>query len=97
MKLRIKCLAILAVLSLFAIAFAEYTPEADKELRLGGLLGNLVAETLPVAEVGSLLFDVQEGVHQTLDQSFGLEIDHFYIRICSGDECLPVDPLRFGN
>ena len=82
-------LAILALLSSHALAWGI--------VRLDTRLTNQTAEELQVGEVGDALYDVQEGTHDTVTDTTGVEIEHSYVDVCLGDECVPVDPIHFNT
>lgn len=91
MKLWTRLMALVAVLAVSSGAFAW-------GLSISGWLGDAVADTLPVEELGDTLYDTQEDVvHGTLTNLTGISVDHYYIDVCTGDECLPLDPFRLSN
>ena len=52
---------------------------------------------LPVGLLGELLFDLQEGTHNSITNVSGAEVDHYYIWVCLADQCIPVDPFTFSS
>lgn len=82
-------LALCLLLAAPALAWGSLTIRSD--------LTDTVAEELNVGEVGDALYEAQEGVHDAVTDTTGVEIEHDYIDICAGDECVPVDPIRYSN
>lgn len=82
-------LALSALLGVPALAWGSLTIRTS--------LTDEVAEELNVGEVGDALYEAQEGVHDAVTDTTGVEIEHDYIDICAGDECVPVDPIRYSN
>lgn len=76
-------------------AFAAHRADRDVRIGLDGWAARALARMLPISEVGSLAFDVQEGAHSVLTRTSGVEVDHSYIRIGVGGEEVPVDPFEF--
>ena len=50
---------------------------------------------LPNDLISDLLFELQEGTHETITDVSGAEIDHYYIWLCLEDLCIPVDPFSY--
>ena len=82
-----------ALLGSVGIALAD----DDVRIRLFNRTAERVATTVGLGDAGDELYDVQEGAHTTITDTTGEEIEHDYIWICVGDECVPVDPVRFSN
>lgn len=86
------------LLGLFGVVLAEYKSEDDVTLTLDGPLVSDVADAAGVGSLGDALFDAQEGVHDTLTRTTGIEIDHSYVRLCLGRRaCLPIDPFTLSR
>ena len=79
------------------LALSLSLPAGDLTLRLGGRLGHTVADALPVEEAGTTLYSAQEAVHETVADTTGVAVPHDYIWVCTGDECVPVDPYEVDN
>ena len=54
-----------------------------------------VTSLLPGDLVSDLLFELQEGSHDTITDVSGAELDHYYIWLCLEELCIPVDPFSF--
>lgn len=54
-------------------------------------------ELLPVERVGELAFELQEGMHENITHLSGAEVDHYYIWVCLGEACIPVDPFTYSS
>jgi hypothetical protein len=85
-------LVLLTTLLLASLASAE-----DQYIHIRSPLAQTVNKLLPVAETGKVLYDTQEGAHDTVTAVSGEEIEHYYINVCTEDECIPVDPFRVRN
>lgn len=90
-------LLVLAALLICGPAFAEHNTSQDVYIRVNNPLTRVVTKVVPVKETGAALYDVQEGAHQSVTNTTGEEIDHYYINVCADDECVPVDPVRVRN
>jgi hypothetical protein len=90
-------LAVLAAVALTGVAVAEYNPDNDIHLRVNNKSLNKVAKAVELKSTGDELFDTQEGAHATATDTTGQEVDHYYIWICLGDSCVPVDPFTASN
>ena len=73
---------------------AGYNPEDDVYIMIGGQVIEDATSILPIDLIGELAFELQEGTHESITDVSGAEIDHFYIWVCLGDACIPVDPFR---
>lgn len=56
-----------------------------------------VTRFLPIDVLGKALFELQEGTHARITDVTGAELDYFYIWVCLGEQCLPVDPFTFSS
>ena len=63
-----------------------------QHIRSATLLFNLL---LPSDLISDLLFELQEGTHETITDVSGAEIDHYYIWLCLEELCIPVDPFSY--
>ena len=98
-------LAFVLVLLLALVACQEdavlestgYNPEDDMYIMINGWVIDDVTSILPAKRIGELAFDLQEGTHESITDVSGAEIDHYYIWVCLGDACIPVDPARFSR
>lgn len=86
-----------ALLGSVGTVFAEGDSDGDIRITLYNKTLERIASTAEVGETGEALYDTQEGVHDTVADTTGAEVDHFYIWTCIGDECVAVDPVRFSN
>jgi hypothetical protein len=84
-------------LALVSPVSAQYNSEYDVYVQVENKLAEKVAKRLGVGRLGSQAFDTQEGVHSTVTDTSGEEVEHYYIWICIGDQCVPVDPFRPSN
>ena len=82
---------------LIVALIASATGASAWGVRIGGSSGDLIADALPVAETGEAAYDTQEGAHDSVTLLTGVAVDHYYIDVCTGDECIPVDPFTFDN
>jgi hypothetical protein len=90
-------LAVLAAVALTGVAVAEYNPDNDIYLRVDNKNLNKVAKAVALNRTGDALFETQEGAHATTTETTGQEVDHYYIWICLGGSCVPVDPFTASN
>lgn len=97
MKLILKALAFVGLVALAGTAMAEYNPDDDVYIKVENETATKLAKTLKLGDLGDDLFDAQEGAHEVVGETTGEEVDHYYIHVCVGDECVPVDPVRFRN
>ena len=95
--INLKPLICVLALALAGAAFAQYNPDNDVYITVDNPVVEEVAEDIGLGELGDDLFEAQEGVHETVKETTGEEVDHYYIHICSGKQCVPVDPFRFGR
>ena len=100
-----RSLAFVLVLLLALVACQEdavlestgYNPEDDMYIMINGWVIDDVTSILPHKLISELAFDLQEGTHESITDVSGAEIDHYYIWVCLGDACIPVDPVRFSR
>ena len=100
-----RSLAFVLVLLLTLVACQEdatlettgYNSEDDVYLIIRGQVIEDAASILPVALVGEIAFDLQEGTHESVTDVSGAEVDHYYIWVCLEEACIPVDPVRFSR
>ena len=90
-------LAACALLLPLGTAAAQYDPSQDVYVKVDAPLTNRLASKLGVGRLGARAFNLQEGAHRTLTQATGVSVDHFYVWVCLGSECVPVDPFTVGN
>jgi hypothetical protein len=93
----VKSIMLVLALALVTPVLAQYNSEYDVYLQVENKLAEKVAKLLGVGSLGSQAFDTQEGAHATVTDTSGEEIEHYYIWICIGDQCVPVDPFRASN
>ena len=74
-----------------------YNSEDDVYLIVRGQVIEDATSMLPAGLIGKLAFDLQEGTHKSITDVSGAEVDHYYIWVCLGDACIPVDPVRFSR
>jgi hypothetical protein len=91
-----------SVIALLSFAFAEgtsdgYDSSQDVTVTIDNPVTNQVAETLGVGQVGDALFNTQENVHKTIESSTGQSVKHYYVKLCLGKSCVPVDPFKVHN
>lgn len=97
MKRPLITIACLIAFALASVSLAEYDPKKDSRIRLNNRQAESIASTAEVGTVGDELYTVQEETHDTVTDTTGVEVEHSYLWVCVGDECVPVDPLRFSN
>lgn len=85
------------LLVLTALVLGSPVTAKDPSIHVRGPVATAVNQALPVAETGQTLYDTQEGAHSTITATTGESIDHYYINVCTEDECVPVDPFRVKN
>ena len=86
-----------AVLLSLGLVSAEYDPSQDVYLTADAPLTNRLASKLGVGRLGTKAFNLQEGAHGTVTDSTGVSVDHYYVWVCLGSECVPIDPFTVGN
>lgn len=86
-----------ALLVLLGGALAQHDPDDDVYIRVEEPTVERVARSLGLGALGGALYDAQEGVHETVTETTGAEVERYYLNVCLGDECLPIDPLRVSN
>lgn len=74
----------------------DYDPEYDVYVVFGGQHFQDASEFLPAELVGELAFELQEGTHASIRSLNVAEVDYYYIWLCLGEDCIPVDPFRVG-
>ena len=73
---------------------ADYDPEHDVYVVFQGQHFEDAGGFVPVALIGDAAFELQEGTHASI-RSLGIaELDYYYIWLCLGRACIPVDPVR---
>lgn len=87
--------AVLLLVLLTPLALAD--GDGDVYVDVDHDLTSQVAEDLAVGETGEDLYDAQEGAHDAVTDGTGEEVDHYYVWICFGGQCVPVDPIRYSN
>lgn len=97
MKRVLNLLIILGLLAALSFGSAEHRSDQDIYVTVSTPLTDNIAERARLGKLGKPLFDLQEGTHQQLKETTGVEVDHFYLNLCLGDACLPVDPFTFGR
>lgn len=75
---------------------ARYDEDSDVYIVFQGEHFEDETAFVPIDMLGELAFELQEGTHSSLTDVSGAEVDHYYIWVCSGEQCIPVDPLRIG-
>lgn len=73
-----------------------YDEDSDIYVVFGGEHFEDETAFVPIAMLGELAFELQEGAHESITHVSGAEVDHYYIWVCLGEQCIPVDPLRVG-
>jgi hypothetical protein len=96
------CSFVLASILALSFAFAQdtssgYNPEDDVTITVDNPVTNSVAETLNVGKIGDTAFNAQEGVHKAVEGSTGKSVSHYYVKVCLGSSCVPVDPFKFSK
>ena len=72
-----------------------YNQDQDVYIVFHGSHIRNVTALLPGDVVSDVLFELQEGTHETITDVSGAEIDHYYIWLCLEDLCIPVDPFSY--
>ncbi len=81
----------IALLSTPTQSDAAYKPKWDLTLKVN-VLEDMIK---PSGKLGEVSFNLQEGVHNTLTDTTGVEVDHSYIWIeLNGVKVLAVDPPK---
>lgn len=93
----IRVLSVLALVVGSFVAFADYEPNHDVHLNVDTGTGGQVSDALPIDTVGSTLFQTQESVHDTVSNTTGTSVDHYYIWIGVNGQSVPVDPFSFNR
>ena len=75
----------------------EYDPNNDVYVMFQGEIAEDASALLPAEVIGQKAFELQEGTHESITDVSGAEIDHYYIWVCLGSDCIPVDPFRFNE
>lgn len=88
----LKLLSLMAVLALASSALA-----GDWHLRLRLPIITSVTDTLPLADRGDELHELQESVHRTVTRTTGIRVPHSYIWLHVGRISIPVDPINFSR
>lgn len=83
--------------ALVFVGSALFAGDFTTLLSLQGPLAETAADALPIQELGDAAYDTQEGVHETITDTTGVEVDHYYVTVEVADEEIPVDPMRVGN
>ena len=73
---------------------ADYDSEHDVYVVFGGQHFQDASEFLPLEVVGELAFKLQEGTHASIRSLNVAEVNYYYIWLCLGEDCIPVDPYR---
>ena len=73
-----------------------YESEHDVYIVFGGQHFQDASEFLPLELVGKLAFELQEGTHASIRSLDVAEVNYYYIWLCLGEDCIPVDPFRVG-
>jgi len=83
--------AIVAQAVMAASAMAAHRSGSDINLRLNSsLLGTVAA---PLSGTGTTTYNLQEGAHDLLGESTGLEVDYFYVNLYVNDQHVAaIDP-----
>ncbi len=72
----------------------DYDPEHDVYIVFGGQHFQDASEFLPLELVGELAFELQEGTHASIRSLDVAEVNYYYVWLCLGEDCIPVDPWR---
>lgn len=72
----------------------DYDPEHDVYVVFGGQHFQDASRFLPLEVVGKLAFELQEGTHASIRSLNVAEVNYYYIWLCLGEDCIPVDPYR---
>jgi hypothetical protein len=101
-NVKVRSFILVSVLAVLSSGFAQdtssgYNPEDDVTITVDNPVTNEVAETLGVSQVGDALFNTQEGVHKTVEGSTGQSVNHYYVKLCLGKSCVPIDPFKVHN
>ena len=73
----------------------SYNSDQDVYIVFHGRHFDNATAFLPNALITELTFDLQEGTHESITDLSGAEVDHYYIWLCLGQACIPVDPFRY--
>lgn len=79
-----------------ALAPTDYDPEHDVYIVFAGQHFQDASEFLPLELVGEIAFKLQEGTHASIRSLNVAEVNYYYIWVCMGEDCIPVDPYRTG-
>jgi hypothetical protein len=98
-NVKVRSFILASVLAVLGFAFAEgnssgYDASNDVTLKVDNAATNAVAETLGVGKVGDAAFNTQEGVHKAVEGNTGQSVNHYYVKVCLGSSCIPVDPFK---
>lgn len=74
---------------------ASYNADEDVYIVFQGQHFDDATALLPNALVTEVVFELQEGTHETITNVSGAEVDHYYIWVCLGRACIPVDPFSY--
>lgn len=90
--LRSSLLAATCFFVLTGSAFAAHLSDQDLTLSVTLLPGSISAPS----STGTLTYEAQEGVHDALTSTTGLEVDHYYVWVTvNGQPVAAVDPVAF--
>jgi hypothetical protein len=91
----LKSLVLVWAASFLGLAAAD-RPD-DIYVRVENQAVERVARDAQVGKLGRELYRAQESANRSLQRSTGLEADNYYVWVCVGNQCLPVDPYTFSN
>lgn len=77
------------------LAAEAYNSDEDVYIVFQGEHFDNASAFLPADVLAETTFDLQEGTHESLTDVSGAEVDHYYIWVCLGRACLPVDPFSY--
>ncbi len=77
------------------IATEAYQPDEDVYIVFHGEHFDTATEFLPNDVITGATFELQEGTHEAITDVSGAEVDHYYIWLCLGQACIPVDPFSY--
>lgn len=93
MNILSRTFSLLALLALLATSASAQ----DVYIYVDVPVTNEVAKEMALGALGADMYDLQEGAHGAFTNASGETIDHYYIWVCFGDECLPFDPIRYNQ
>jgi hypothetical protein len=91
----LKVAAFILAAALVGLAAAD-RPD-DVYVRVDNELLEQTAKEAQVGKTGRELYREQESAHRSITRTTGEEVEHYYVWVCLGKECVPVDPFMASN